>query len=189
MNSETPRINHLLREVEIYHKRPIRTTTDFEVLRLMIEHQINEVISASTLKRIWGYVNDKHKPRLYTLNILAKYIGYSDYDSYCKQLDERKVDNSQFFNTLQISSNSLSVGDLIEIGWDPNRYLLVQYEGENRYKVVKALNSKIVVGDQLIITNFMVKYPLYIPTVTRDGEILSSFLAGQNGGLTLLNKL
>lgn len=109
MNKDIPQINFLLKEVEIYHKRPILTTTDFEALSTIIEHEINEYISASTLKRLWGYVSDKHKPRVYTLNVLAKYIGYESFQQFCDKLIDEKAINSQFFNTKQVLSSQLTI--------------------------------------------------------------------------------
>ncbi|MFI3321920.1 MAG: hypothetical protein R3Y50_05290 [Rikenellaceae bacterium] len=189
MNKDIPQINFLLKEVEIYHKRPILTTTDFEALSTIIEHEINEYISASTLKRLWGYVSDKHKPRVYTLNVLAKYIGYESFQQFCDKLIDEKAINSQFFNTKQVLSSQLTIEINLEIGWSPNRYLLLQYLGEDYFKVVESRNSKLIEGDIFTANNFMLNFPLFLPYVIRGDEKLPSFMAGQNGGLTVLNVL
>ena len=47
-----PEIEYLLSEVEKKYGRRVATTTDFESLSVVIEHQIGELISSSTLKRL-----------------------------------------------------------------------------------------------------------------------------------------
>ena len=45
-----PELAYLLTEVENKYGRRIATTTDFESLSVVIEHQIGELISSSTLR-------------------------------------------------------------------------------------------------------------------------------------------
>ena len=75
MRKEIPELNALLSEVERKYGRRIATSTDFEALSVVIEHEINEMISASTLKRLWGYVSSNPSPRVSTLDILSRYVG------------------------------------------------------------------------------------------------------------------
>ena len=76
-------LSHLLSEVERTYGRRIATSTDFEALAVMIEHQTRELISASTLKRLWGYVTLNPTPRMTTLDVLARYIGQSSCKKFC----------------------------------------------------------------------------------------------------------
>ncbi|MFI3287884.1 MAG: hypothetical protein R3Y61_05330 [Rikenellaceae bacterium] len=112
MTNLKAQINDLLRQVEQYHVRPIRTTVDFEALSTVIEHQTSERISASTLKRMWGYVNDRHSPRRYTLDVLSKYIGARDFGEFCEKIDAEGLSDSDFFSPFIISSNETAVGYL-----------------------------------------------------------------------------
>lgn len=189
MNIQLPYIKCLLVEVENYHARPIRTTVDFEALSITVEQQTSERISASTLKRLWGYVNDKHEPRRYTLDVLAKYIGYKHFEAYCEWINSQDATGSDFFCSKKILSSDLTYGATVEIGWSPNRYLLLSYMGNNLYKVKSAKNSKLVEDDEFTVVSFMLGYPLYIPSVVRDEEHLPSFVGGKDGGLTILSIL
>lgn len=186
MTNHQAQINYLLRQVEVYHTRPIKTTVDFEALSTVIEHQTSERISASTLKRMWGYVNDRHSPRRYTLDVLAKYIGCRDFTDFCDKIDSEGLSDSDFFTPFMIASSELTIGNTIEIGWNPDRFILLEYLGENRYRVIKSENSKLEKGDEFSVVNFMLGYPLYIPSVMRGAELLPSFVGGQNGGITIL---
>ena len=51
-----PELNYLLAEVEKRYGRRLSTSADFEALSVVVEHESGELISASTLKRLWGYV-------------------------------------------------------------------------------------------------------------------------------------
>ena len=69
---EIPELSFLLKEVEKVYGRRVATTTDFESLSVVIEHEIGELLSASTLKRLWGYVGDRRTPRGDTVKVLRE---------------------------------------------------------------------------------------------------------------------
>ena len=107
----------------------------------------------------------------------------------CAWLKNSPVYNSSFFSAHQIVTRELSPGSELEIGWSPNRYLRLYYEGGDLFEVKEARQSKLLVGDRFEAVSFLMGQPLFLPYVWRSGERLSSFLAGRNGGLTLLNTL
>lgn len=189
MKSLKPYIKSLLEAIEQYHSRPIRTTVDFEALSITVEQQTSERISSSTLKRLWGYVSDKHEPRRYTLDVLAKYIGRKDFETFCEWLTSQNLSDSDFFTSKKIISTDLECGTRIEIGWSPDRYITLRYLNENRFRIESCENSKLNAGDEFSVATFMLGYPLYIPSVLRDGELLPSFVGGKSGGLTILSVL
>ncbi|MBR4845104.1 MAG: hypothetical protein IKU98_01645, partial [Bacteroidaceae bacterium] len=66
MNIHKPEIAELLLFVQQKYKKNLQTTTDFDEFSLYLKQVIGEQISTSTLKRLWGYVNDRHTPRQQT---------------------------------------------------------------------------------------------------------------------------
>mgnify|MGYP003318672969 CR=1 FL=1 len=86
-----PELAYLLTEVEKKYGRRIATTTDFESLSVVIEHTIGELISSSTLKRLWGYVSLNPTPRIATLDVLSRFVGHKDFRSFCscRSISER----------------------------------------------------------------------------------------------------
>lgn len=74
----TPEIRDKL---EARFGRPIRYSKDCEALALSIEHTCKERISATTLKRLFGFAKNIDNPRLFTLDLLAIYVGYPDWSS------------------------------------------------------------------------------------------------------------
>lgn len=135
MNMSTPEIEELKKYIQKKFGKQLKTTTDFEEFSLHIG-KADSSVSASTLKRLFGYVGDSHKPRVQTLNLLAKYIGYYDFDTFVEWLKSSSYYNSSFFQAGQIVSSELQQGDRVEIGWAPNRMLLLDYLGNSTYRVL-----------------------------------------------------
>lgn len=189
MNIHKPEIVELLALVENKYNKKLHTTTDYEEFSLHFKQQTGENISASTLKRLWGYVSDSHTPRQHTLNLLAKYINHENFTQFCFWLKSSEVYNSSFFSTKQLETKELIPGQEIEIGWSPNRYLKLRYQGECEYLITKAVQSKLQEGDRFEATTFMLGEPLFLPYILRNGNRTSPFIAGRNGGLTLINQI
>ena len=73
----------LLREaVEQKVGRKISTPKDFTFLSEHIFEEIHISISPTTLKRIWGYVQNANTFRSSSLNTLAVFVGYQDWDNF-----------------------------------------------------------------------------------------------------------
>ena len=58
------------------------TPKDFDYLRSCIYEECHEMVSASTLKRLWGYNRYDNIPRKSSLNPIARYVGYRDWDDF-----------------------------------------------------------------------------------------------------------
>lgn len=189
MNIYKPEIAELLSLVEKKYAKPLQTTTDFEEFSVYLKRTFGCEVSASTLKRMWGYVNDSHTPRTHTLDALAHYIGHEHFEAFCKWLKTSTAYNSSFFTARQVVAQELAPGAEVEIGWSPNRYLRLCYQGDAQFQVVEARQSKLIEGDSFKAASFLMGQPLSLPYVLRNGERTSPFIAGRNGGLTLLNCL
>jgi len=189
MNEYKPEVAELLLMVEKKYARNLRTTTDFDEFSLHLKQQLGGWISTSTLKRLWGYVNDAHNPRSQTLDLLCRYIGFAHFKEFCTYLKNNSACNSSFFTAKQLHVRSLAPGAIVEIGWSPNRYLRLLYQGNAFFEVVEAKQSKLQRGDRFEAVSFLMGQPLSLPYVLRDNQKTSPFIAGRNGGLTLINSL
>ena len=97
--------------VEEKYGKGLNTTTDFESFSVDLHYKAQLDLSASTLKRLWGYVSDSHKPRVGTLDVLARYLGHADYRAFVRWLKTSTRFNSSFIHADQLVSNALVVGD------------------------------------------------------------------------------
>lgn len=182
-----PEIEELKHLIEDCYGKKLQTTTDFEEFSVRLTKKTGEKVSPSTLKRIWGYVSDEHNPRAVTLDALSRYIGHESFYRFTKWLKTSTRYNSSFFNAQQLVANDMMVGTMIEIGWSPNRIIHLRYLGNSKFEVVKSANSKLCVGDRFVTGCFIKDQPLYLPYIERNGEHTAPFVAGRNGGLTILS--
>ena len=137
---QIPELAYLLGKVEERYGRRVNTSTDFEALSVTIERETGEFISASTLKRLWGYVTLQPSPRVATLDVLARYAGAPSFSAFCKGLKTDPSFESGFFTTRFIVSDELSEGDTVTVGWAPNRLVKLLYLGGSSYRVVSSEN-------------------------------------------------
>lgn len=185
----TPEIEELKILVEQKYGRVLGTSTDFEEFSFFLSKEMNVGISASTLKRLYGYVNDSHKPRVFTLDILSQYLGHKNFSDFVLWLKTSTKYNSSFFNAGQITSNEIKVGTQLAIGWSPNRLIKLSYLGDSLYEVTYAENSKLQVGDRFVTGCFIKGQPIFLPFIERNGKRTPPFVGGRNGGLTIANIL
>ena len=181
-----PELAYLLSEVEKKYGRRIATTTDFESLSVVIEHQIGELISSSTLKRLWGYVSLNPTPRIATLDILSRYLGHKDFRDFCDGLKESQSFVSTFFTARYQTVAELAAGASVTVGWAPNRLVKLHYLGDFLFEVVSSANSQLQPGDRFELSEIIVGYPMCISRILRDGQYTPSYVAGRNGGINLL---
>lgn len=185
----TPEIEELKQLIEEKYDKGLNTTTDFEEFSLFLHQKTGRRVSASTLKRLWGYVSDDHKPRTVTLDSLSVFLGHHDYKAFKAWLKTSTRFNSSFFDAKQLTSSSLQAGDEVKIGWSPNRLVLLRYIGDSTFEVETSANSKLLPGDRFVAGCFIMGQPLYLPYLLRDGSRTPSFVAGRNGGLTVIEAL
>lgn len=183
---DMPELAYLLDEVEQKYGRRIATTTDFESLSVVIEHQIGEMLSSSTLKRLWGYVSLNPTPRIATLDILSRYIGHKNFKAFCESLKESKAFVSTFFTSKYQTVSELTPGVIVTIGWAPNRIVNLNYLGEFQFEVLSSENSQLLPGDRFELSEIIVGYPLYISRILRDGEYTPSYVAGRQRGISIM---
>jgi len=95
-------------KVEARFGKPIRYAKDCEVLAVSIHAFTGEKISCSTVKRLFGIIESDNEPRLYTLDIIAEYLGYLNYDHLIQDFNPNK---SGLIETLEtISASDLKKG-------------------------------------------------------------------------------
>lgn len=178
-----PELKYLLHLVEDHYGSRLTTTRDFESLSERIEKEAGELLSPSTLKRLYGYVSLSTVPRKSTLDILALYIGKKNYDSFCADLHNDPALTSTFFSARTVNSSSLKIGDLLRIGWAPDRVVTLEYLGNDSFEVASSVNASLREGDRFEQVSFMLGYPLYLTRIFREGEYTAAYVAGKKEGL------
>ena len=111
-------LQRMCRELESAVGKPLQTSRDFDCLSRMIAERMRERISPTTLKRLWGYLNEENNPRKYTLNLLSRFLGYRDFEHFNQQ---QGVVQSGFVESAVLYTDELCKGDKVLLSWAPNR--------------------------------------------------------------------
>jgi len=104
METQQQDISALCQALEKKAGRRMHTSKDFENLAAGIFEQTHELVSASTLKRLWGYLAEGVTPRRSTLDILSRYLGFEGWDDFC----ERQTEESSLSGAVAASGNLAS---------------------------------------------------------------------------------
>lgn len=151
-------------------------------------HEIG--LSETTIKRMFGLVGPDSKernriPHKSTMEILAKWLGYDNYESLLREIGEKDC-SSEFTAMESIDLSKLTEGTRIKLTYHPSRTLLLEYLGSNRFMVEQSINSKLQKDDTLLITHLIKNQELIAGDVVRNGISLGPYRAAKEGGLTSL---
>lgn len=179
----------LLRQlVEESADHAIATSNDFIFLSGEIRGRLNENLSVSTLKRLWGYVDGYASVRQSTLDILARFVGFPDWETFVSDYCEvESVQSSHRVVSESLFAKDLIVGDRVEIQWNPNRRCMLIYMGDNLFEVSESVNAKLKAGARFLCQRFTLNQPLYVDVLDNEGRT-ELFVMGNKGGLTKLSK-
>ena len=169
--------------IEAKFSSPLQYPQQCEALAMAIKDATGQTLGTTTLKRMMGFVNGPASPRLSSLDIIAQYLGYPDYDLLAKDIGQ-DADISDFREVESLDSADLEPGEQIQLTYQPNRLLVLTYIGDNKYVVNESLGSKLLKGDKLMIAGFYVGFTLLISDVERSGRHFGSYQAAKQGGLT-----
>ena len=186
MKKDIPELAYLLEKVEKKYGRKPVTSSDYDDMSSSIETATGQHLSASTLKRMWGYVEPSPSPRQITLNILSIYVGYPSFQGFCEELRKSDVFSSLFFTAKTVLSESLKAGETVTIGWAPDRMVTLRYHGDTLFEVIDGGKSQLKKGDKFRKSEFILGKPMFIGKVIRGDAQLASYVAGKDGGLNLL---
>ena len=175
----------LKQAVERKYAGRVTSTADFVRLSEAMEDQV----SPSTLKRLWGYVGMQVQPRKATLDALSRYVGFRDYGAFVEDLRSSVLVSSLYFHSARIDAASLQEGDTLQLGWRPDRIVTLKYLGDRRVRVMESVHSKLEPGDEFELSSIVKGFPLIIPEIDRKGEKTASFIAGRDGGILVVKTL
>lgn len=182
-----PEIIQLRSDIEKHIGQALLSPSDFQRLIQQIWNQQHAILSLSTIKRLWGYVDGNGLPRLSTLNTLSQFVGYADWNEYLVALEQRGGNESAIFQGEGISTAMLQTNDKIEVCWQPNRRCVFRYLGDNQFVVEESINAKLHIGDLFNAATFIVGHPMYIDNLLCSDGSRSSYVAGKRHGLTSVN--
>lgn len=163
----------------------VRTPRDFDALATNIFENTKQMISPTTIKRFWGYLVEKEeqRPRINTLNILSQYVGYPDFETFCKLHSTDAECESAFLHNNSLQTRSLLKGDRLRLMWNTDRCLTIQYIGLCMFKVVESINSKLCKDDTFICERIIENSPLLLSNLIHNNGDPVNYICGKKGGV------
>lgn len=180
MNEELKR---LFEAVERSLGRKMETPRDFEYLSECLQGRLHDTVSVSTLKRLWGYVANSFQPSQYTLNVLARFVGYDGWEQFVARRPDGKAPSDRILTERVNVSADLLVGDRLRLVWAPDRLCVVRYLGDLRFEVEASQATRLQPGDTFECGLLIEGEPLYLDNLCQPGHELSGYVCGQVSGI------
>ncbi|MBQ4376443.1 MAG: hypothetical protein II793_01960 [Bacteroidales bacterium] len=162
-----------------------RHATDFIIMSVYIRQRTHETVGVNTLKRFYNYGCQSAIPRMQTLNVLARSLGYRNYDDFCNHYADTSDSASDIVMGQHISSSLLVVGERILLRWNPGRECLAEYLGNDTYRVVTSQQTKLAVGDTFQAPFFALGHTAMLANLIHGDTSFPLYEIGKQGGLTL----
>lgn len=144
----------------------LNTLADFKHAAAEMAARTQRPISATTLMRMWGYVQDggtDYRPTYYSLSTLALFLGYMDFKRFEMQSEGHADIQSEGYTGKSIDTGDLPAGTSVCVTWDPGRHCVLKRLDGHRFEVTEAVNSKILVGDIVECSSFTQEAPCIAP--------------------------
>lgn len=173
-------------EVENFLGIALASKRDFETLSAEIFKHKKILISASTLRRFWGYQEQgAHTVSPTTLDTLSRLVGCSGWEAFKVGMADSEKTNSEMRQTgKSIQTVDLEVGTRITVCWHPGRMVVLDFLGGDVFRVLENTNSKLQVGDTFHCKQLTEGMPLCCDSLIRPDCALMNYVGGKDGGIT-----
>lgn len=168
--------------VEQTAARKMVTPKDFDFLSGMIYERTREMINSFTLKRFWGYIERGGVSRT-TLDILSHFAGYTDWNQFSQIADNPPQQESGMIAGTQISTRELQPGDCLRLRWQPDREVMVRFEGLDLFTIIDSQGSKLQVGSTFHSAFFVSGQPLILNCLVMPGQAPCNYACGSSHGI------
>lgn len=164
---------------------------NFTRLMNFILERTGEYVSATTLKRIWGYLDEPLKTRYNTLSILVRAIGYIDYNDFLQRNHnapcETKIPSSEKYGKSIDVLTDLETGDRIDLFWNPGRECKIRYLGDLTFIVEDSKLTRLKPRDTFRCHLIIAGHPLYLSSLKHGRARPTAYICGKiHGGIQFI---
>lgn len=182
----------MLTSISIWHpavaklKKAVEKSFGEQILPTNVQRFATETLSArlsvDTIRVLWGYrANKNNTIRHATLDILAQYAGYIDWEDFVEQT---KGESDSQLSPKGLSVTNLHEGQIIIISWGTNRTARLRYDGSNHYVILEVHNSQLLrAEDEFDCYQWIVGETSYLSHLIHEGKDIGNYQIGVRGGL------
>lgn len=177
-------IGGLLEQVEKMCGRQMLSPRDFEWLNGQLL-QMGEGLSVTTLKRCWGYVSSEVRPRLHTLDVLARFVGYGNYAHFVQSHGDGDAGDSSrpVLGEWLRPRVDLKVNDRVRLTWQPGRVCVIRYLGNEQFVVESSERTRLQPGNTFYCGVIIEGEPMFARDLVIDGRSPVGYECGKRGGV------
>ncbi|MGB3948906.1 MAG: hypothetical protein WBM13_13050 [Bacteroidia bacterium] len=140
-------------------------------------------ISASTCKRLFGFIIGSETIRPWTKDLLVLYIGgYASWEELENELAGSKTKKQN--RIMSVDCELLKPGTELKVMFGKTAFILIHYKGSRSFIVRETNKTALHVNDEVLIDKILVEYPLLVRQTKRAGTILSELIIGGITGVT-----
>lgn len=161
----------------------VRTAGHFENLSDIVNRRTGILLSPTTLKRLWGYLDEPVSPRRSTLDVLARFCGWSDFDDFSTG-NIPEVESGNVGSDSILAGENISQGERVRLFWRPSRMCLVEYTGNLDWKVIETEGTRLQPGDTFRCRLIVSGEPLYLDNLIHGGSRPGVYVCGRKSGIT-----
>lgn len=181
-------VTALRKHIEEAFGQKITGPKSYDALQNFISRRTGQYISTTTLKRIWGYIDEPLKTRETTLSLLAQSIGYTDWKNFINRREghtvEKAVQSSPHFGRNIDVLKDLKADDELILYWNPGRECHVRYLGDMRFEVLASAKTRLKPGTTFVCHLILAGHPLYLSSVVVGNSAPMAYICGKlNGGI------
>ena len=180
-------INLILKEnIERAFGHRIKSPLEFDALRESIFKRTGVLLSATTLKRFWGYITDQKNLRRSSLDVLSRYAGWSGWESLKAGMPNSEIESGPIHTRHINVAEDMKSGETLEISWLPDRTIRIKYHDDGFFEITNAENTRLKAGDLFRCSLICEGQPLYAEHLIRDGKDLGVYLCGRKNGIKII---
>ena len=172
-------------KIEERFGQAVRYPKDCDRLASHISEVCRATLSASTLRRLMGFVSGMNEPRLYTLDVIAAYLGYKGWAELLDSFVHEYCEPEPVIETL--GAEQVKNGQVISLAYEPGKHVELEKVGVV-FKVLATNDKKIQSNDVVDFRIVKRHYPLTFTTVTRDGKSIGRVQVATVSGITAIRK-
>ncbi len=157
--------------------------TDFNNLSRLIEEKTNLKISLSSIKRLWGYVDYNNFPSSTTLNTLSRFNGYENWKTFLSKQEIHDAECSEYLTEEMVNTDTLQPGDILTICWENDKFCVLEYLSEQRFRTIEAENIKIKPEDNFRLQTLCIGLPFTATDIIRGTEKIPGYIGAKKNGI------
>lgn len=176
-------LQRLRNEVERRLTFPIKGPDDYSRLSDLLKDEGCGTVSATTLKRIWGYISDTgsdYRPNAYTVTALCRLIGFRDIKEF--SASDFPVQSREYTGKF-VESCNIPENTEVVIRWQPNRTCRLRHINATLFSVESVENSSSLREGDVVECVCLTQHAPAFFRIFRGRQLPVMYVAGSASGI------